>query len=264
MSGSVPSTEIEPTRAAEAVGSWLDQYLEDAGADGYVLGVSGGLDSAVAATLAARAVGPDRVLGLVMPGEPSDPGNMADARELCSDLEIDWAEIDITPIVTAVAAATPSELDTLALGNVRARARMVLWYAEANATDRLVIGPDNRSELLLGYFTKYGDGGVDVSPLGDLYKTEVIEVARALDVHDRFIEKTPTAELWAGQTDVEEIGATYDVVDAVLRNVVDRGRSIAETVSATEIDEETVKRLVSLHRSSEHKRSPPPTPGLRR
>lgn len=256
-------SHVDPTAAVEAAGPWLDDYLADAGADGYVLGISGGLDSTVAAHLAVENVGADQLTGIVMPGEPSDPEHMDDARQLCSDLGIDWYEVDISPFVSWVDDALPPDLGKKDLGNVRARVRMVLWYAEANANDELVIGADNRSEFLLGYFTKYGDAATDVAPLGDLYKTEVVEVARELGVDEKFIEKTPTAGLWEGQTDVEEIGTTYDIVDTALKHLVDCGHSVGETVAATGIDEATVERLADLHRTSEHKRERPPTPGIR-
>ncbi|MFB6236550.1 MAG: NAD+ synthase [Halopenitus sp.] len=256
-------TVIEAGVARDAVVEFLRTYLSKSGADGYVLGISGGLDSAVAATLAVEAVGPSRVTGIVMPGEPSDPENMADARKLCAALDIDHYEIDIAPLVEDFSDAIPHDLDTVALGNVRARTRMVLWYADANAEDRLVLGADNRAEVLLGYFTKHGDNGVDVSALGDLYKTEVASLAQYIDLSSRFIEKTPTAGLWEGQTDEGEIGVRYAVVDDVLRHVVDRGHSIDETVTKTGYDREDVERVVELHRDSEHKRSPPESPGLR-
>lgn len=254
---------VDPAEAVEAAGSWLEEYLAESGADGYVLGISGGLDSTVAAHLVVEYVGADRLTGIVMPGEPSDPEHMADARELCADLGIDWYEVDISSFVSWVDDELPVELAETDLGNVRARTRMVLWYAQANAADELVVGADNRSELLLGYFTKYGDGAADVAPLGDLYKTEVVAVARELGVDEKFVEKTPTAGLWEGQTDVEELGTTYDVIDTVLRHLVDFGHTVGETAAATGIDEETVQHLADLHRGSEHKRERPPTPGIR-
>ncbi|WP_430504268.1 NAD+ synthase [Haloparvum sp. PAK95] len=256
-------TVIEAGVARDAIVEFLRTYLSKSDADGYVLGISGGLDSAVAATLAVEAVGPSRVTGIVMPGEPSDPENMADARKLCAALDIDHYEVDIAPLVEGFSDAIPYDLEKVGLGNVRARTRMVLWYADANANDRLVLGADNRAEVLLGYFTKHGDNGVDVSALGDLYKTEVAALARYVDLSDRFIEKTPTAGLWEGQTDEGEIGVRYAVVDDVLRHVVDRGHSISETVAKTGYDREAVERVVELHRASEHKRSPPESPGLR-
>jgi NAD+ synthase len=244
---------------------FLQERIEAAGAEGYVLGVSGGLDSALAATLAVEAVGADDVTGLVLPGAPTHEQNTADARELVEQLGIAYSETDIEPLVDTTAAAMPDDLDKLTVGNVRARVRMLLLYTRANAENLLVIGPDNRSEYLLGYFTKYGDGAADVCPLGDLYKTEVYDLADHIGLDERFVEKTPTAELWEGQTDEEEIGAPYEVIDPVLRRVVEGPETVSDVVAddAVDVDQETAERLVAMHRESEHKRTRPPTPGLR-
>ncbi|WP_435096608.1 NAD+ synthase [Halarchaeum sp. P4] len=253
---------LDPARAVESARAFLRDYCERVGAEGYVVGVSGGLDSAVGATLAAEAVGPENVRGLVLPGAPSDPENMRDARELCESLGIEWAEESIEGQVAAFREADAT-LDTEAVGNVRARVRMVRLYAAANQHEMLVLGPDNRSEYLLGYFTKYGDGAVDVAPLCDCYKTEVVALARYLDLDSRFVEKEPTAGLWAGQTDREELGAPYSEIDPVLRCLVDDGLGVEATAARVAADRETVERLAELHESSAHKRREPPTPGLR-
>jgi len=249
--------------AVERMEAFLADQLAAAGVDGYVVGVSGGLDSAVATTLAVRAVGADAVMGLVMPGRPNDEANMVDARTLCHDRGVAFEEFSIRPVVDAVHGQLPFEASRLTLGNVRARARMVLAYAVANEHDRLVLGTGNRSERLLGYFTKYGDAAVDVQPMLDLYKTEVADVARTLGLDERFVEKSPTAALWEGQTDEGEIGADYATIDRVLRRLVDEGQSPAQVVADTDIDAETVHRLAGMWRSSAHKRAPPPAPNLR-
>lgn len=173
---------VDAEEATERVRAFYREQLEATRAGGYVVGVSGGLDSAVAVTLAAQAVGSDAVTGMVMPGEPSDPEHMADARELVDELGIEGRDVDIAPLVDGFQAATPYEAGRVAMGNVRARVRMVLAYLETNVSGGLVVGPDNRSEYLLGYFTKYGDGAADVRPLADLYKTEVYDLARAIDL----------------------------------------------------------------------------------
>jgi len=242
---------------------FLADSLQSAGAEGYVVGVSGGLDSAVVTRLAARAVGSDSVYGLVLPGRPSSERHMADARELCTDLDIEYEQRSIEPIVDAFDEQLPFEPGQRTLGNVRARARMVVEYAVANEHDSLVLGAGNRSESLLGYFTKYGDGAVDVQPMRDLYKTEIPGVARYIDLDERFIEKTPTAELWEGQTDESEIGVAYETIDRVLRRLVDEEQTGAEIADQTDIDRETVTHLREMWQSSMHKRSRPPSPDLR-
>jgi len=254
---------VDVSRAVERVEAFLADQLASAGTDGYVVGVSGGLDSAVVTTLAVRGVGADAVMGVIMPGRPNDEANMADARTLCRELGVEFEEFSIQPVVDAVDRQLPFDASRLTLGNVRARTRMVLEYAVANEHDRLVLGTSTRSERLLGYFTKYGDSAVDLQPIQSLYKTEVVDVARAIDLDERFVEKTPTAALWEGQTDEGEIGADYATVDRVLRRLVDEERSPEQVVADTDVDTETVHRLAEMWRSSSHKRSLPPAPNLR-
>jgi len=253
---------VDVARAVERMEAFLADRLDAAGADGYVIGVSGGLDSAVAATLAVRAVGADAVTGLVMPGDPSDESNMADARALCRELGVTFEEISIRPLVDATDVQLPFDVSRRTLGNVRARTRMVLTYAVANERDQLVLGAGNRSERLLGYVTKYGDAAVDVLPMKELYKTSVAEVARHVGVDERFVTKTPTAELWEGQTDEAELGADYETIDTVLRRVVDAEQSPARVADETGIDRETVNRLVDRWQDTAHKRAQPPGPTL--
>lgn len=255
---------VDPDEAAERVRAFYRDQLEATGADGYVVGVSGGLDSAVAVTLAAEAVGSDAVTGMVLPGEPSDPEHMADARELIDELGVEGRDIDIGPIVEEFQSGTPYEAGHVAMGNVRARVRMVFTYLETNVDGGLVVGPDNRSEYLLGYFTKYGDGAADVRPLADLYKTEVYDLARAIDLDERFVEKTPTAGLWEGQTDEGELGASYATIDPILRSYVDRDRSIEETADRVDADRETVERFARMVEETRHKREPAPYPEMPR
>ncbi|GAD53216.1 NAD synthetase [Halarchaeum acidiphilum MH1-52-1] len=253
---------VDPAVAADAARDFLRDYLADAGANGYVVGVSGGLDSAVGIRLAVEAVGAEQVRALVLPGAPSDPANMADARDLCESLGVAWVEETIESQVETVREGA-LDLDEQDTGNVRARARMVRLYASANERGMLVLGPDNRSEHLLGYFTKGGDGVVDVAPLRGLYKTEVVALARHLDLDERFVEKEPTAGLWEGQTDRAELGAPYGEIDPVLRCLVDDGLDVEATAARVEAGRETVARLAELHAESAHKRRPAPTPGLR-
>lgn len=254
---------VDVADAADRIREFLRERRDAADASGYVLGVSGGLDSAVGVTLAADAVGVENVTGLLMPGAPTDPENTRDARALCEDLGVDCAEHRIEPLVEPAVDALPGEPSKTTVGNVRARVRMVLWYEYANDRDLLVLGADNRSEHLLGYYTKYGDGAVDVAALADLYKTEVRDLARHLDLPEKLVEKTPTAELWEGQTDEAEIGVPYEDIDPVLRAYVDDDRSTAGASAAAGVDEATVEHLVELHEASAHKRRRPPTPGIR-
>ncbi|WP_248896761.1 NAD+ synthase [Haloplanus halobius] len=256
--------DIDVAAAVETMSDFLASYLTQAGAEGYVLGVSGGLDSTVALALAVDAVGADRVMGLVMPGDPSADRHMRDARQACVTRDVPVIELDIAPTVDAVRASAGFAPETVALGNVRARTRMVFEYLFANQCAGLVLGAANKSEHSLGYFTKYGDGAVDVAPMGELYKTEVADVARHLDVDERFVEKTPTAELWKGQTDEGELGATYDTIDDILKRLLERDHAPERIAAETAYDREMIDRFVTMHERSQHKRSRPPTADIDR
>lgn len=246
----------------DEIEKFLKQKLEESGAEGYVLGISGGIDSATAAKTVVEALGSDKLVGWVMPGKPSREKNVEDARELAEELGIEYREVDISPVVERFCDDTPFEPDREAEGNVRARARMIYQYMDANQNNLMVAGAGNKSELMLGYFTKYGDGAVDVSPLADMYKTEVREFAEYLGLDSKFIEKEPTAGLWEGQTDQAEISYSYGEIDPVLKKLFEEDMS-PEKVVASGHGEDLVERVMELYRSSEHKRNRPPYPDLR-
>lgn len=247
---------------------FLAEKLRKSGARGFVLGVSGGVDSAVVLRLAARAVGKDRVLGLLMPEKDSPKEDLADAKGLCSADGVRFEVLEITEPVRAFREALGADVDRKSLANIKARCRMVLLYHYAAVESRLVLGTSNKSELLVGYFTKHGDGGADLEPIGDLYKTEVRELAHVLGVPDKILKKAPSAGLWKGQTDEGEIGITYDLLDAILLGI-EQGlpeREVAERAGTSIREVERVSRMVRL---SSHKRKFPAvaklglrTPGL--
>lgn len=264
-------TRLDPEATTNEITSFIRSYVEDAGADGVVVGLSGGIDSTVAATVAVEALGSERVLGLVLPTESTRESNTEDAVEVAESLGINYEMIDLQPVVDSFTdamgrldEADDNDKNKKAVGNSKARLRMTSLYYVANARDLLVLGTGNRTELLLGYFTKYGDGGVDILPLGSLYKTEVRELARHVGVPDRIVEKTPTAGLWEGQTDETELGAPYETVDEILRLMVSSDvdlddSEIAESID-TDVDTETVSGLRRMYESAEHKRVPLPMP----
>ena len=254
---------IDPSDAAAAIETFIASTVDEAGADGAVVGLSGGIDSATTSALAARALGPDRVTGMVMPGEPTESHEVEDAERHADDFDVPTERVPIGGVVDAVREALPDVAGHReAVGNVRARARMVLMYAEANVDDLLVLGTGNRTEALIGYFTKYGDGAVDVLPIGDLYKEEVRAVAREVGVAEDIVEKTPTAGLWEGQTDEGELGAPYPVIDEILRCLVDEELSVEATAERTGHDAELVERFRGMYERSAHKRAMPPAPGV--
>ncbi len=253
--------EDELAQQRDHLTTFIEHQVQAAGADGAVLGLSGGIDSTLTATLAVEALGADRVHGLVLPATVSSEKNMSDAEAVAQDLEISYDVIEIEPIIDALVAAFPeAEGDHVAVGNARARTRAVCNYLVANHENRIVLGTGNRSEAAVGYFTKYGDGAVDCHPIGNLYKQQVRQLARYLGVPDSLADKTATAELWANQTDEEELGIDYDTLDSILATHIDGPLSLAATCRLLEVEPATVELVRELYESSEHKRNAPPAP----
>jgi NAD+ synthase len=215
------------------------------GLDKIVIGISGGIDSSVTAALCCRAVGSERILGLTLPTRVTQPSDIRDATEFCRSLRIEHRVICIDPILDAYR-SMPGFVETPYLaGNLMARTRMTMLYYHANRDGRLVCGTSNRTEYLLGYCTKYGDNAADLQPILHLYKTEIYDIARDLDIPAEIVKKVPSAGLWTGQSDEAEIGLAYPDIDAALRALEQNGWK-----SRNEIEE----RVLSLVRKSEHKR----------
>lgn len=234
---------------------FIRDYVSKTGLAGVVLGLSGGIDSSLVATLACEALGPDKVLGLMLPVDAKkDKENVKDARNLAELLRMSY---DVFELKRAVAAFDPLYLEKVALGNLTARLRMTTWYARANQENRLVLGTGNKSEILTGYFTKYGDAGVDILPLGELYKVNVWGLAEHIGVPQHIIKKTPSAGLWADQTDEGEMGVTYKELDSILFLRFDRGLSPEEIASRGHALD-TVGKVMALVERSQHKRDPIP------
>ncbi len=254
-------SEGELKRRREHIQSFIRAQVDAAGADGAVLGLSGGIDSTTVANLAVETLGSENVHGLVLPARVSSDENMSDAERVAVDLEISYDVIEVEPIIDALLSAYPeAEGDHVAVGNARARVRAILNYLVANHEDRLVLGTGNRSEAAVGYFTKYGDGAVDCHPIGNLYKQQVRQVASSLGVPEDLVEKTPTAELWEDQTDESEMGFGYDTLDSILATHIDGPLSVTATSRHLDIDEQTVEEVREMYEASEHKRKAPPAP----
>ena len=252
-------SELEATR--ERVVSFIADVVDDAGADGAVLGLSGGIDSTLTAHLAVEALGEDGLHGLTMPSEVNDPDVMSDAERVARELGIGYDVVEIQPIAESFFEAIPeAAADRMAAGNVYVRTRAVLNYFVANAENRVVLGTGNRAEAMTGYYTKYGDQAVDCNPIGNLYKQQVRQLAAHVGVPRDLVMQEPTAGMWEGQTDAEELGLDYDVVDAILAVHVDGGLSRAATARELDVPAEAVDRVVELHERSAHKRSMPPAP----
>ncbi len=236
-------------RTAEKIQAWIARQVSEAGARGVVVGLSGGVDSAATAVLSLRALGVERVLGVIMPCH-SDPQDEADALLLCETFGIRYERVDLATVFDAACAVLPKEASDVVVANIKPRLRMMTLYYHASMHNYIVAGTGNKSELMVGYFTKYGDGGVDILPIGGLWKTQVWKLAEFLGVPERIVKKAPSAGLWAGQTDEGEMGISYEVLDKVL-DAFERGGT------PEGVPPETVDRVRRMVESSEHKRKGP-------
>src|SRR6476659_5443323 len=220
-----------------------------------VLGISGGLDSALAATLAAEALGPENVVGLILPYKTSSPESEAHARLLIEQLGIPYDKIDITSMAEPLL-NNYKDMSDLRKGNIMARTRMIVVFDRSSMEKALVLGTSNKTEYLLGYTTWYGASAASIQPLGDLYKTQIRALSRAVGVPDPILEKKPSADLWPGQTDEAEMGLEYDLVDQVLYLLVDERRD-PERVISLGFDRALVERTVKTVRNMQFKRMTP-------
>jgi NAD+ synthase len=227
---------------AQRIVEWLKQQLEQTATKGFVLGMSGGLDSSVCAALLKQAT--DQCLGLILPIE-SDVKDLDDASAVASALNMKTHYMDLTSTYLSLTKLLPDG-DRVALGNIKARLRMIVLYYHANIHHYLVCGTGNKTEIALGYFTKYGDGACDILPLGDLAKCEVKELARALEIPETIVSKVPSAGLWAGQTDEGEIGFTYEEMDRALQKI-EQGN----------LADATCRALEQVMQKTAHKREKP-------
>jgi NAD+ synthase len=233
----------------DKIASWLKDYAAQAGATGYVVGLSGGIDSATTAALCQRAVGTENVLGVLMPCH-STPDDAEMARLVAEAFGLKTVTVDLGLVFDSLLAALPPTPSDMAKANIKPRLRMATVYALAQTHNYLVAGTGNKSELMIGYFTKYGDGGVDVEPLGNLYKWQVRELARELGVPKPIIERPPSAGLWLGQTDEGELGITYDELDAALAAI--------EARQTEGIDPTVLAKVERMMASAAHKLAMPP------
>lgn len=254
-------SEAELDTVHDRITGFIADTVSNAGADGAVLGLSGGIDSTLVAHLAVDALGAENLRGLVLPGSVSSRQNMSDAERVAREVEIASDVIEIDPIVETFVSTLPEvEGDHVAVGNSRARVRAVLNYLLANHENRVVLGTGNRTEAAVGYFTKYGDGAVDCHPIGNLYKQQVRQLARHVGVPEDLVEKTPTAELWADQTDEGELGIDYDTLDGVIASHIDGPLSVSATSEVVGCAVGVVEEVRALYERSAHKRAMPPAP----
>lgn len=259
-----PLPAVDPALAVEIIIGFIRHQMTQAGFERLVVGLSGGVDSATVAYLAARAVGPDNLLAVRMPYRTSSEASETDAMRVVENLGCRTERVDISPMVdpmlTLIAGDDPDRLN-VRRGNVMARQRMIVLYDRSAAFDALVVGTSNKTEALLGYGTLHGDMAAALAPIGDLYKTQLRAVARELGVPEAVLDKPPSADLWPGQTDEGELGRTYDMLDRALYALVDRRWTI-ERCARAGLPEDLVRWVAARVARMEFKRQLPPVAKL--
>jgi NAD+ synthase len=256
--------EINTDLARAMIVNFIRDEITRVGFSRGILGLSGGIDSALVAFLAAEALGAQNVLGLLMPYRTSNPQSRADAELVAQKLGIETRVIEITAMVEPYlekyvgdpSTSLHAAQDARRRGNVMARARMIALYDQSEDFRALVIGTSNKTEALLGYTTQFGDSAAAIQPIADLYKAQVRQLARAVGVPNPILAKAPSADLWQGQTDEGELGFTYDDADAILFRLVDERQSAADLI-AQGFDARVVNRIVELVRRNHFKRVMP-------
>jgi NAD+ synthase len=252
---------IDPEDEIDRITKFIRNYIRKSNSNGVVLGLSGGIDSAVVSFLATKALGKNNVTALLMfEDEFNNSLDYKDAMEVISRLGMRFLEIPIAPVVKSfqeLLLSSGLKVSKVTAANMKARTRMVLLYAFANQEKRLVIGTGDRSEEMMGYFTKYGDGGVDFMPIAHLYKTQVRQIARKLGVPKSIIEKPSSPNLWIGHKASDELPLDYPSLDQVLSLIFDLGKNESETSKLTGIPSKTIRQVMNMYNQSVHKRKYP-------
>lgn len=251
-----PELAIDTAIARRVIAQFIRGQLRQAGFERLVLGLSGGIDSGLVAYLAAEAIGAEKLLCVLMPYRTSSPASRADAEEVVRRLGCASELVDISPMVDAFFAGDPAA-SSLRRGNFMARQRMAVLYDRSVTWGGLVVGTGNKTESLIGYTTIFGDNACAFNPIGDLYKSQVRQVAAAMDVPEAIIRKAPSADLWPGQTDEAEADISYPLLDRLLFWRIDKRRSIDELV-ALGFERALVERVDRMIATSEFKRQVPP------
>lgn len=239
---------------------FFQEKLKETKARGFVIGLSGGVDSAVVSKLCVNAVGEEKVLCLLLPEKTTMKRDLEDAKNFAESLGVKYRTINISQIVNKIANLCQLK-NSMAMANIKARIRMTILFAFANSLNYLVVGTNNKSELLTGYFTKFGDGASDLLPIGDLYKTQVWQLANLLEIPKNIIKKIPTAGLIPNQTDEGELGIKYEILDKILYGIELKlsNEAIAKNLK---ISLKEVNRIDNLVKKTSHKRRLPPIPKI--
>ena len=247
---------INTDLAREILAGFIKSEITRVGMSRAIIGLSGGLDSALSCALAVEALGRENVLAVRMPYKASSKDSLDHAQLLIDQLQIPNKTIEITDMVEPLFKLDP-EISNMRKGNIMARERMIVLYDQSEVFKGLVIGTSNKTEILLGYSTMYGDSASAMNPLGDLYKTQVRQLSRAMNIPGPIIDKAPSADLWADQTDEKELGFTYDEVDKLLYLLVDQRYSPQEAIEAG-FNEKFVNTVTARIRRNQFKRMQPP------
>ena len=244
---------IDEKEASIVIQDFIKTYVKNSGCKGVIIGLSGGIDSAATALLCKQALGKNKVRCFFMPDKTTPKSDFKHQEILVKKFDLNCEIKDITSIVKEINKYCAVKPDKYALANMKARIRMTLLFEYANMTKSLVCGTSNKSELLVGYFTKYGDGGVDIMPIGDLYKTQVWELAKFLKIPEEIISKPPTAGLWHDQTDEKELQMSYIQLDKILF-CLERKFDIKKIMKETGASELEIKRIKNMRLKTQHKR----------
>lgn len=252
--------KINPAFAEKLLTRFIKEELSKFHFKKGILGLSGGLDSTVCAYLAIRALGPKNVVALIMPYKDTYSRDMQDATDIAHRLKLKARVIDISPMVDAYYTKHPTD-NRILKGNKMARERMSILYDFSEREKALILGTSNKTELLLGYSTIHGDMACAINPLGDVYKTQIRQLARHLKIPEKILKKKPTAGLWAGQTDEGELGLSYAKIDKILFQLADLRKSKKEVISE-EFPKQDVEKIIGLIKGSEFKRHLPLIPKI--
>lgn len=247
--------EIDYNKLRLKIESFIKDIISDSNSNGVVIGLSGGIDSACVAYLAVSALGSENVMAICFNSSTAPKEDLNHARAIAEKLSIEYKEIDIDKIVESILneIESKSEDNSLNEGNLKARIRMSILYYYSNLNNRLTIGTTNKSELLYGYFTKFGDGASDLLPIANLYKTQVYKLSKDLKISKDILYKPPRAGLKVGQTDEDEIGMNYDKLDLILYMIYDLNLTNVEILNNIESSEEEINRIRNKIKSSKHK-----------
>jgi len=243
------------------VEDFIKTYVENSKCKGVILGLSGGIDSAVTAVLCKQALGKKNTLCLFLPEEATPNSDIKHQKQIVKKYDLLSKTINIDPVVKQISNISAVVPNQMARANLKARIRMAILFEYAFMKKSLVCGTSNKSEILVGYFTKYGDGGVDIMPIGDLYKTEIFELAKFLKIPDEIIKKPPTAGLIKGQTDEKELGCNYKTLDTILLGL-EQKKNISLIAKHAKVNPSFVKKIKEMRIKSQHKRNVPLIPKI--